>query len=106
MRETKKQMVFVFYIFLGGPECVGPPIFAYVAHFVFLIDAWIRTQTAAVASSCATNLATHLPKSPTQKGFDGARKRRIKTSHLNSCIAPAQLFFIERGCLSKTEIGE
>jgi hypothetical protein len=33
--------------------------FAYVAHFVFLRDVWIRTQRAAVAY--ATNLATHLP---------------------------------------------
>ncbi len=36
--------------------------FAYVAHFVFLRDVWIRTQSAAVASRRATNLATHLPK--------------------------------------------
>jgi hypothetical protein len=51
---------FIFYIF-GGLECVGHS-FAYVAHFVFLRDVWIRTQRAAVASRCATNLATHLPK--------------------------------------------
>ncbi len=25
---------------------------------------------------------------------------------IQSCIAPAQLFFIERGCLSNKEIGE
>jgi hypothetical protein len=62
MRETKKQMVFVFlYIFWRAGVCW--PLFAYVAHFVFLRDAWIRTQRAAVASSSATNLATHLPKS-------------------------------------------
>jgi hypothetical protein len=41
-------------------ECVGHS-FAYVAHLVFLGDAWIRTQRAAVESRCATNLATHLP---------------------------------------------
>jgi hypothetical protein len=46
---------------LGGLECVGHS-FAYVAHFVFLRDVWIRSQTAAVASRRATNLATHLPK--------------------------------------------
>jgi hypothetical protein len=35
---------------------------AYVAHFVFLRDVWIRTQKAAVASRRATtNLATHHP---------------------------------------------
>ncbi len=33
---------------------------AYVAHFVFLRDVWMRTQRAAVASRRATNLATHL----------------------------------------------
>ncbi len=36
--------------------------FAYVAHFVFLRDAWIQTQRDAVASKRATNLATNLPK--------------------------------------------
>jgi hypothetical protein len=34
--------------------------FAYVAHFVFMRDVWIRTQNAAVASRRAYNLATHL----------------------------------------------
>ncbi len=29
--------------------------------FVFLRDVWIRTQNAAIASSRASNLATHLP---------------------------------------------
>jgi hypothetical protein len=37
--------------------------FAYVAHFVFLGDVWIRTQIAAIASRCAINVATHLPLS-------------------------------------------
>jgi hypothetical protein len=46
--------------FLGRLECVGHS-YAYVAHFVFLRDVWIRTQRAAVASRRATNLATHLP---------------------------------------------
>ncbi len=46
--------------FFGGLECVGHS-FAYVAHFVFLGDVWIRTQRAAVASKGASNLATHLP---------------------------------------------
>jgi hypothetical protein len=44
-------------------ECVGHA-FAYVAHFVFLRDDWIRTQRAAVANKRATNLATHLPTQP------------------------------------------
>jgi hypothetical protein len=42
-------------IFFGGLECVGHS-FAYVAHFVFMRDAWIRTQRAVVASRCAANL--------------------------------------------------
>ncbi len=41
------QIIFL-YIF-GGLECVGHS-FAYVAHFVFLRDVWIRTQRVAVAS--------------------------------------------------------
>ncbi len=46
--------------FFAGLECVGHS-FAYVAHFVFLRDVWIRTQRAAVASRRATNLALHNP---------------------------------------------
>jgi hypothetical protein len=53
--------IYFFVYFLGGLECVGHS-FAYVAHFVFFGDVWIRTQRAAVASRCATNLATHLPQ--------------------------------------------
>jgi hypothetical protein len=37
--------------------------FAYVAHFIVLRDVWIRTQRAAVANRCTTNLATHLSPS-------------------------------------------
>ena len=51
---------FFLYIFFGGLECVGQS-FAYVAHFVFLRDVWIRTRSAAGASRCATNLANSLP---------------------------------------------
>ncbi len=47
-----------FCIFFGGLECVGHS-FAYVAHLWFLRDVWIRTQSAAVASWRATDLATH-----------------------------------------------
>jgi hypothetical protein len=41
--------IFLLYIFLifGGLECVGH-FFAYVAHFVFLRDVWIRTQRVVV----------------------------------------------------------
>ncbi len=54
----------VYFGFFGGLECaVGHP-FAYVAHFVFLGDVWIRTQRATLASRYATKLATHLPKYP------------------------------------------
>jgi hypothetical protein len=44
----------LFVYFFGGLLCVGHS-FAYVAHFVFFRDVWIR------ASRRATNLATHLP---------------------------------------------
>ncbi len=51
--------VYSFFVhFFGGLECVGHS-FAYVAHIVSLRDVWIRTQSAAVASRRATNLATH-----------------------------------------------
>ncbi len=49
-----KKVVFVY--FFGGLECVGHS-FAFVAHFVFLRDVWIRTQRAAEASRRATKLA-------------------------------------------------
>jgi hypothetical protein len=49
----KLQQPFCVYFF-GGLECVGHS-FAYVAHFVFWRDVWIRTQRAAVASRRATN---------------------------------------------------
>ncbi len=48
------------FLFFGGLKFVGHS-FEYIAHFVFLRDAWIRTQRAAVAARRATNLATHLP---------------------------------------------
>ncbi len=38
----------IFVYFFSGLECVGQS-FAYVAHFVFLRDVWIRTQRANVA---------------------------------------------------------
>ncbi len=48
-----------FVDFFCGRESVGH-FFAYVAHFEFLRDVWIRTQRAAVASRRATSPATHL----------------------------------------------
>ena len=42
----------------GGLECVGYS-FAFVAHFVFLRDVWIRNQRAAVANRRATKLDIH-----------------------------------------------
>ncbi len=52
-------MEYFIYIF-GGLDYDGHS-FAYVAHFVFLRDVWIRTQRVAVASRRGTNLAAHLP---------------------------------------------
>jgi hypothetical protein len=43
-------------ILFCGLECVGQS-FAYLAHFVFLRDVWIRTQRAAVASRRLTHLS-------------------------------------------------
>ncbi len=54
---TKYVSLFFAYFF-GGLECAGHS-FAYVAHLWFLRDVWIRTQSAAVASWRATDLATH-----------------------------------------------
>ncbi len=66
--RTQKIRIFVtadcFDIFadfkstFGRLECVGHS-FAYVAHLWFLKDVWIRTQSTAVASWRATDLATH-----------------------------------------------
>ncbi len=56
--EENIFILFFFLFFFGGLECVGHS-FAYVAHLWFLRDVWIRTQSAAVASWCATDLATH-----------------------------------------------
>jgi hypothetical protein len=58
MQDTK---IYYFKYIFGGLKGVGHS-FAYVAHFEFLRDVWIRTQRAAEASSRANNLATHLPR--------------------------------------------
>jgi hypothetical protein len=62
--ETGILVICIFFFCGGRLECVGHS-FAYVAHFVFLRDIWIRTQSsqrAAAASRRATILATHLPR--------------------------------------------
>jgi hypothetical protein len=51
-----------FVYFFGWLECVCH-FSAYVAHFVFLWDAYICTQRAATASRRSSNLATHLSQS-------------------------------------------
>ncbi len=56
-----KIFFFFFVYFFGGLECVGHS-FAYVAHLWFLRDVWIRTQSTAVASWHATDLATYPSK--------------------------------------------
>jgi hypothetical protein len=53
------KIIIFFIIFFGGLECVGHS-FAYVAHFVFLRDVWIRTLIANLAAHLP-NLATHFP---------------------------------------------
>ncbi len=55
--KCRRTSFFVVYFF-GGLECVGHS-FAFVAHLWFLRDVWIRTQSTAVASWRATDLATH-----------------------------------------------
>jgi hypothetical protein len=45
-----KNYFILFCTFFGGLECGGHS-FAYVAHFVFLRDVWIRTRRAGVATS-------------------------------------------------------
>jgi hypothetical protein len=46
--------------FFGGLECVGQGhSFAFVAHFVFLRDIWIRTKRAAAASMQARHPLSH-----------------------------------------------
>ncbi len=55
-REVTYYILTTYFVsFFGRLEC------AFVAHFVFLRDVWIRTQRAAVASRRATNLATRFP---------------------------------------------
>ncbi len=57
-RQNRKSFQHFFCLFFGGLECVGH-FFTYVAHLWFLRDVWIRTQSAAVATWRATDLATH-----------------------------------------------
>jgi hypothetical protein len=52
---------FTVFVYIFWRATSWPLKFAYVAHFVFMRDVWIRTQRAAVASRRATNLSAHLP---------------------------------------------
>jgi hypothetical protein len=56
--HTRFSFMYIFFVavysVLATPLLMSP-------IFVFLRDVWIRTQSAAVASRRATNLATHLP---------------------------------------------
>jgi hypothetical protein len=54
--------------FFGEQEGVGLP-FAYVAHFVFLRDVWIRIQISAIEKQARYQLATQLPILPTHFPF-------------------------------------
>ncbi len=80
---------FILLLFFGGLKCVGHS-FAYVAYFVFFKDVMIRTQRAAVASRCATNLATYLSTQPpiflifTQPPI----------SHLKTCMISSFFLFL------------
>ncbi len=60
----KRFQDFILYILLAAHS------FAYAAHFWFLRDVWIWTQSAAVASWRATDLATH-PNKTCLKNVDG-----------------------------------
>jgi hypothetical protein len=62
-RAPLKPMTF-FVNFFGGLECVGHS-FAYVAHYVFLRDVWIRTYVESCCGKQARyqlSFRTHLPK--------------------------------------------
>jgi hypothetical protein len=63
-----------FYFLFDGLECVVH-FFAYVAHFLFFRDVWIRV---AVASSRATNL--HTPISLGNGRYLAKRLRKAVTS--------------------------
>ncbi len=69
---------FFYIIVFGCLECVGHSFFvAYVAHYVFLRDVWIRTQRAAVAGG-ATRLPTHpSPYFPTFSRQQACKNQRI-----------------------------
>ncbi len=54
------EVTILFCIFFGGLQCVSHS-FAYVSHLWFLRDVWIRTQSAAVASGRAADLAINPP---------------------------------------------
>ncbi len=77
-----------FVYFFGGLEFAGHS-FAYVAHFVFLRDVWIRIQRAAVESRRATNLATHLPTLAATHLPDFATHLPNLATYLPFCVLPS-----------------
>ncbi len=100
------------YIFFAGYSVLATPSFAYVAHFEFFRNVWIRTQRAAVTSRRATNLATHLhqrshppiPRTYPSISTNLATHFQNFATHLHQlshCIVPVELFYIERGCNSE-----
>jgi len=62
-RQSKKHHLLLFctYILLGGLMVIGH-FFAYVAHFIFLRDFWIRIQSAVVTSMARYQLSHPSPK--------------------------------------------
>jgi len=57
-------LFFILYIFLAGYSVSAAPLLM-SPIYDFLRDFWIQTQSAAVASWCANDLATHPPCSAT-----------------------------------------
>ena len=60
-RPENQYYVGFFICLFSGPMLYLLFLSSCVARFVFLRDVWIRTQRAALASRCVTNLATNLP---------------------------------------------
>ncbi len=65
-----------FFVYFWALGCVGHS-FAYVTHFVFLRDVWIRTQRAPVASRRAANLVTYLPNLATHLHYETSYMKMI-----------------------------
>ncbi len=59
MRQNSMDSIIFFNVIIFLGACYS---FAYIAHFVFLRDVWIRThaESCRILSRNATNLASHL----------------------------------------------